>query len=236
MPTQCVAIFHPVWSCCKARSTCSSSVPCLQDPLTGTPSPGRDRVIVSGAPPAGGERLDRGLLGAVREREARQVLSPHAARTQTARSRTVEMGGVLPRRRIDLESSRPGGTMNSFLSQIALADAMSLERSRTARGTPVSPGEEAEQRHGDGLAAEEARWAARRELGNISLVEEKVSYNVARRTERSPGAHSFGNDPVECCTPGRLHACTERVSNRPDDCCAARVSWVVPAAAAAYRS
>src|SRR5437667_4731950 len=45
------------------------------------------------------------------EKGKRQVLSPHAARTQTARSRTVEMGGVLPRRRIDLESSRPGGTM-----------------------------------------------------------------------------------------------------------------------------
>ena len=30
--------------------------------------------------------------------------------------------------------------MNSFLSQIALADAMSLEGSRTARGAPVSPG------------------------------------------------------------------------------------------------
>jgi hypothetical protein len=32
--------------------------------------------------------------------------------------------------------------------------------------------EEAQQRHAQGLAEEEARWAARRELGNLALVEE----------------------------------------------------------------
>jgi macrolide transport system ATP-binding/permease protein len=34
--------------------------------------------------------------------------------------------------------------------------------------------EEAEQRQGDGLAGEEARWAARRDLGNLTLVEENT--------------------------------------------------------------
>jgi len=34
--------------------------------------------------------------------------------------------------------------------------------------------EEAEQRQGDGLSAEEARWAARRELGNLTLVQENT--------------------------------------------------------------
>ncbi|PYT13958.1 MAG: hypothetical protein DMG59_18795 [Acidobacteria bacterium] len=33
--------------------------------------------------------------------------------------------------------------------------------------------EEAEERHGDGLAEQETRRAARRELGNLSMVEEK---------------------------------------------------------------
>ena len=32
--------------------------------------------------------------------------------------------------------------------------------------------EEAEQRQGDGLTEDEARWAARRELGNLALVQE----------------------------------------------------------------
>ena len=34
--------------------------------------------------------------------------------------------------------------------------------------------EEAEQRQGDGLPEEEARWAARRELGNLTLVQENT--------------------------------------------------------------
>ena len=34
--------------------------------------------------------------------------------------------------------------------------------------------EEAEQRQGDGLTEEAARWAARRELGNLALVEENT--------------------------------------------------------------
>ena len=34
--------------------------------------------------------------------------------------------------------------------------------------------EEAEQRQADGLAKDDARWAARRELGNLTLVEENT--------------------------------------------------------------
>src|SRR5438876_4552550 len=36
----------------------------------GRPAPGRNRLIVPGAPPARGERLDCGFLGAVRQRQA----------------------------------------------------------------------------------------------------------------------------------------------------------------------
>jgi hypothetical protein len=107
--------------------------------------------------------------------------------------------------------------MNSFLRKLRWPTQRPWKEAELREELQFHLAEEAEQRQGDGLAAEEARWAASRELGNLSLVEEKVSYNVARRTERSPGAHSRGDDPVECGTSGRLHACTEGVSNRPDD-------------------
>ena len=51
----------------------------------------------TGTPPAGGERLDRRLLGVVRQGQARTVLPPHRVGTETARQRTLEVAGVLAR-------------------------------------------------------------------------------------------------------------------------------------------
>src|ERR1700682_4295940 len=49
------------------------------------PASGGDRFFVPGPPSAGGERLDRSLMGAVGQRQTRQVLSPHAAGAKTTR-------------------------------------------------------------------------------------------------------------------------------------------------------
>ena len=167
MPTQCVESRRPVWSCCKARSTCSSSARCWPDPATATRSPNtfsglpEDLLQVEtgslypASPPAGGEGLDRGLLGAVRQRQARQVLSPHAARAQTTRRRTIEMGGVLPRHGIDLESGRSGGTMNSFFRKLRWLTQRRNKEAELREELQFHLEEEAEQRQAEGLAEEE---------------------------------------------------------------------------------
>ena len=139
----------------------------------GRPAPGGDRVSVSGAAPAGGEGLDRRLLGSVRQRQAGQFLPPDAAGAQAARQRAIQMGGVLPRHGIDPESGRSGGTMNSFFRKLSWLIAAPEGRG-APRGTQFHLDEEAEERAGGRLPTEQARWAARRDLGNIALVQENT--------------------------------------------------------------
>src|SRR5262245_51738995 len=69
----------------------------------------RNRFVVSRTPPAGGERLDRGILGAFGQRQTCTLLSPHGKWAKTTHSRTVEMAGVLARDRIDPRSQGSGG-------------------------------------------------------------------------------------------------------------------------------
>src|ERR1017187_3057669 len=40
------------------------------------PAPGRNRIVVSGAAPAGGSRLDRGPMGTIGKRKASEILPP----------------------------------------------------------------------------------------------------------------------------------------------------------------
>ncbi len=55
----------------------------------GGPPPGRDRVAVPGAPPAGGERLDRRIMGAVRKgKRARFYRLTRLGRKQLAAERS----------------------------------------------------------------------------------------------------------------------------------------------------
>ena len=67
---------------------------------------GRDGVAVPGASSSGGERMGCCLVGIVGEGQACQVLSPHAARAQTAGCRTIEVGNVFPRHGIGPEPGR----------------------------------------------------------------------------------------------------------------------------------
>src|SRR5439155_4788287 len=132
----------------------------------------RDRFFVPRAPPAGGERLDRSLVGAIGQRQTRQVLSPHAAWAKAARCRTIEVGDVLPGDGIDLESCGSGGTMISFFRKLGwLTRRRSKENQLTAE-LQFHLQEETEERQAAGMSAQDARWAARRELGNLRVVRE----------------------------------------------------------------
>src|SRR5438876_82297 len=77
-----------------------------------------DGFVVSRSPSVGSEGLDLGILGAVRQRQAREVLSPHRARAQTPRCRAIQMGGVLPCDGTDFESAGSGGLMIAFFRKL----------------------------------------------------------------------------------------------------------------------
>src|SRR5207249_3139929 len=91
---------------------------------------------------------------------------------ETARQRRVEMAGILPRYGIDLESSRSGGAMTSFFRKLSWLTQRRNKEAELREELQFHLDEEAGEREADGLAREEARCAARRELGNVALVQE----------------------------------------------------------------
>ena len=64
--------------------------------------------------------------------------------------------------------------MNSFFRKLRWLTRRSDKEAELREELQLHLEEEAEQRQGDGLAEGEARWAARRELGNLALVEENT--------------------------------------------------------------
>jgi len=60
----------------------------------GRPVAGGDGIFVSGTAPAGGEGLDCGVLGAIRQRQAGKVLPAHGVGSEKARERAIEMDSV----------------------------------------------------------------------------------------------------------------------------------------------
>src|ERR1700722_6451937 len=140
----------------------------------GRPAPGGNRFFIPGSSPAGGQRLDRRLVGDVRQRQASEVLSPHAARAETADNRTIQMAGVCARHGIDLESGGSGGKMRSFFRKLKwLAERRGKEAELRAE-LQFHLEEEAEERQAEGLATDEAPRAARRDLGNTTLLQENT--------------------------------------------------------------
>src|SRR5207249_2964282 len=91
---------------------------------------------------------------------------------ETARDRTIEMAGVLPRHGIDLESRRSGGAMNSFFRKLRWLTERRRKEAELQEELRFHLEEEAGEHQEQGLAAEAARRAARRELGNLALVQE----------------------------------------------------------------
>src|SRR5436853_5224366 len=81
------------------------------------------------------------------------------------------MGHLLPRHGVDSES---GQTMNSFFSKLRWLIGRSKKEAELREELQFHLEEEAEHRQNDGLTAYEARCAARRELGNLAVVEENT--------------------------------------------------------------
>src|SRR5882724_13017423 len=82
------------------------------------------------------------------------------------------MGHLLPRRGVDSESSRSGGTMNSFFRKLRWLAHRPEKEAELREELQFHLEEEAEQRPEDRSAEGAARSAARRELGNLVLVAE----------------------------------------------------------------
>jgi macrolide transport system ATP-binding/permease protein len=85
------------------------------------------------------------------------------------------MGCVFPRHGADLETAKVGNMMMpSFFRKLVWL----MQRDRKGAELPEELEfhleEEAEARREDGLPEDQARWAARRELGNVTLVEENI--------------------------------------------------------------
>src|SRR5262245_19794465 len=82
------------------------------------------------------------------------------------------MGCVLPSNEFDLESSRPGDAMNSLFRKLRWLLARPDKESELREELQLHMEADAEERQVYGLPEAEARAAARRELGNVGLIEE----------------------------------------------------------------
>src|ERR1700688_614248 len=84
------------------------------------------------------------------------------------------MGRVLARHGTDLESNRSGGTMNPFFRKLRWLTERRNKEAELREELQFHLEEETEARHAAGLAEEQARWAARRDLGNLALIKENT--------------------------------------------------------------
>src|SRR5271169_187285 len=116
--------------------------------------------------------MDRRLMGALRQRQARPVLPPHARRPETARDRATEVARVLPRHGTSPEPRRSGGAVSSFFRKLAWLRQRRQKEDELRDELQFHLDEEAEQLRAQGLADDQAQQAARRDLGNIALVKE----------------------------------------------------------------
>src|SRR5262249_16705998 len=121
---------------------------------------------------ARGQRMDRGVLGAVRQGKTSQVLSPHGARSETAVCRTVEMGGVRARDATHPRSHRPGVIVGAFFRKLRWLVQRDRKEAGLGAELQFHLEQEADGGEAGGLRKDGARQAARRELGSLALVQE----------------------------------------------------------------
>src|SRR5947207_1525861 len=87
---------------------------------------------------------------------------------------TLEMGSLLPRRGIALESSRGEGTMTAFFRKLSRWACRRRKDEELRDELQFHLDEVASARHAEGLPKEQATWAARRDLGNVTLLRENT--------------------------------------------------------------
>ena len=160
--------------------------------------PGRARLPLPGPAPAGGPRLDRVLLGHVREQPARALLPAHARRPQAAGGADQPLGR--PRAR-DRPRPAPGlGSSNEL-------DALLPPRAAGTRSARASCSRTWRWRRTRTWRAacspDEARDAARRKLGEPLRIREEIYLMNTRRLHRHRSGRTCATARASCAsTPG----------------------------------
>ena len=115
-----------------------------------------------------------GIVGTVRQGEAGQVLSADTDGAEATRHRAGEMGRPGAGHGADFESGRAGGAMTSFFRKLSWLLRRRSKEAELQDELRFHLEEEAEERGAGGLRNEEAMRAARRDLGNLTLIQENT--------------------------------------------------------------
>src|SRR5262249_37100024 len=100
--------------------------------------------------------------------------SAYFARTKAACRRAIQVGSVLARDGIDLEADGSGGLMTEFFRKLAWLLRRRSKEAELQEEIRFHLEEEMEERLAAGLSQAEAERAARRDLGNVALVQEET--------------------------------------------------------------
>src|SRR5262249_26537909 len=130
--------------------------------IIGRGAAGRDRLVISRLAQTGRARLDYRFMGEGGQRETRQVLPADSIRQKTTVRRAIQKGPVYEWRDPCLGS---GGRRK---------DDRDKRESELREELEFHLEQETEERSAAGLSLEEARYAARRDLGNLTLVMENT--------------------------------------------------------------
>src|SRR2546422_8028046 len=84
------------------------------------------------------------------------------------------MAGLLAGDGAGLESGLSGGAMNSFFRKVHWLTRRRRKETELQDELQFHIDEETEDRQAHGLAQDQARWAARSDLGNVTLVQENT--------------------------------------------------------------
>src|SRR5262249_52753672 len=108
------------------------------------------------------------------ERQTRAVLPAHTARAEATGDRAIEVARVLPGDRSDFEHRRSGGTVRSFFRRLLWLTRRPARDAELQEELRFHLEEEAEEGVARGPAARDAQMAARRDLGNATLLHEET--------------------------------------------------------------
>ena len=136
------------------------------------PAAGGNGLALPRALPARSQRLDCGVLGDLRERQAGPLLPHHPAGPEANGQRTVEVGCVRARHGAAAEAGRRGGTMIPFVRKVVWWRQRRRKEADLLEELQFHLAEEAAERQAGGLPEVEARWAAQRDLGNVTRLRE----------------------------------------------------------------